>query len=495
MEKKKVFTILLVLLSLGLVAACSNSVSEYADESGIAQDIESSSSSAGIESSSEQPIEVVPPCKTDTEDNCEYGTVVDERDGQVYKTVKIGDQWWTAENLAYWYGTPYKACCVGGEDCYKPGINYDAPSNAVCPSGWHLPSVHEYETLFATVGGDSIAGLVLRDRKTNWYDSLVGTDAYGFTAVHSVLDLSAKVKGLLCFATSTEDTMEVAAGNQRYYYYVCLNDTTTEIHRYWPDEDYDYGYNRHSYPVRCVKDDTTAPNRDVSRIYVADLSRLTPGSYMCRDYLIPKICKQNGEDNCEYGTLTDNRDGKVYKTVKIGYSWWMAENLNYAYLQSTDSLDSSSFCYKDSAEYCEKYGRLYLWSAAMDSVGMYSANGKGCGSGAGCTPTFPVRGVCPEGWHIPNSSESGRLRYQYSNAREMYDVEDAYGLNMVSTGLLVSNRWTSLSAEDSIPIGMFWTSSGTDGCPWVVYYLKQGIYVRKEFCRGNNAVSVRCVKD
>ena len=125
-----------------------------------------------------------------------------------------------------------------------------------------------------------------------------------------------------------------------------------------------------------------------------------------------------------------------------------------------------------------------------------SANGKGCGSGAGCTPTFPVRGVCPEGWHIPNSSESGRLRYQYSNAREMYDVEDAYGLNRVSTGLFVSNRWTSLSADDSILIGMlFCTSSGTDGCPWVVYYLKQGIFVRKEFCRGNNAVSVRCIKD
>ena len=57
MEKKKVFTILLVLLALGLVAACSNSVSEYADESEIAQEIESSSSSAGIESSSEQPID------------------------------------------------------------------------------------------------------------------------------------------------------------------------------------------------------------------------------------------------------------------------------------------------------------------------------------------------------------------------------------------------------------------------------------------------------
>ena len=116
-------------------------------------------------------------------------------------------------------------------------------------------------------------------------------------------------------------------------------------------------------------------------------------------------CKTETEDNCEYGELVDERDGRTYKTVKIGKQWWMAENLNYANLQPTTKLDSSSFCYKDSVEYCEKYGRLYLWSAAMDSAGTWSTDGKGCGDGTLCLPTYPVRGVCPEGWHLPDESE------------------------------------------------------------------------------------------
>ena len=129
-------------------------------------------------------------------------------------------------------------------------------------------------------------------------------------------------------------------------------------------------------------------------------------------------CKTEAEDNCEYGTLTDDRDGQTYKTVKIGEQWWMAENLNYAYtgvpfkyVLSTDSnlvyySDSTSWCFNDSAEYCTKYGRLYTWSAAMDSSGILPGNAaNGCGYDTICSPTYPVRGVCPEGWHLPDSTE------------------------------------------------------------------------------------------
>ena len=101
------------------------------------------------------------------------------------------------------------------------------------------------------------------------------------------------------------------------------------------------------------------------------------------------------------GSLTDSRDGRTYKTVTIGTQTWMAQNLNYE--------TAHSYCYSNTPSNCTKYGRLYTWAAAMDSVGMWTANGKDCGYGKTCSPTLPVRGVCPTGWHLPTQTEWGTL--------------------------------------------------------------------------------------
>lgn len=118
-----------------------------------------------------------------------------------------------------------------------------------------------------------------------------------------------------------------------------------------------------------------------------------------------------------YGEMTDERDGQVYKTVYVESidRTWMIQNLNYAYLQPTAELDSSSWCQNDDPENCEKDGRLYIWSAAMDSAALFSEDGKDCGYGVRCDYPEPdtanffwywvVRGVCPEGWHLPNDDE------------------------------------------------------------------------------------------
>lgn len=105
------------------------------------------------------------------------------------------------------------------------------------------------------------------------------------------------------------------------------------------------------------------------------------------------------------GTVKDARDGKVYKTIKIGEQVWMAENLNFDYGIVDKQDDALSYCYGDLAGSCRLYGRLYTWSAAMDSVGLFSDDGVGCGYGRTCSPKAPVRGICMKGWHLPSSSE------------------------------------------------------------------------------------------
>ena len=127
------------------------------------------------------------------------------------------------------------------------------------------------------------------------------------------------------------------------------------------------------------------------------LSTMHDSVYSCNNRLWNSAIK--------YFDLIDSRDGKTYKTIVIGSQIWMAENLNYSDSLSYLGLKGRSWCYENSANSCAKYGRLYTWAAAMDSAGTFSTNGKGCGSEKTCSPTYPVRGICPDGWHLPTKEE------------------------------------------------------------------------------------------
>ncbi len=148
--------------------------------------------------------------------------------------------------------------------------------------------------------------------------------------------------------------------------------------------------------------------------------------------------------NYSYGTMTDERDGQVYRTVTFNqlarvnepeFAWvedsvettWMIENLKYAYLEPTETLDSSSICDDDyeGGTLCEKYGRLYLWSAMMDSAAVFSEDAKGCGKGVNCSFSGNVRGVCPEGWHVPSEEEWQAFKMS------VYGVEEFSKFNLV----------------------------------------------------------------
>jgi uncharacterized protein (TIGR02145 family) len=117
----------------------------------------------------------------------------------MYKTVTIGTQTWMAENLNYKtdssfcynnvesnctkYGRLYTWAAAVGKLESECGYGYTCTLplgniQGVCPSGWHLPSKTEWETLFRTVDGK---GKVLKSM-SGWNRSN-GTDSFGFSAL------------------------------------------------------------------------------------------------------------------------------------------------------------------------------------------------------------------------------------------------------------------------------------------------------------------------
>ena len=90
-------------------------------------------------------------------------TMTDARDGQTYRTVKIGNQVWMAENLNYETGKSY---CYNdsAEYCTKYGRLYEwNAAMRACPEGWHLPLLTEFKTLVDAMGDSLMAGDMLKD--------------------------------------------------------------------------------------------------------------------------------------------------------------------------------------------------------------------------------------------------------------------------------------------------------------------------------------------
>ena len=121
------------------------------------------------------------------------GTFTDFRDDHVYKWVKIGDQIWMAENLAYgMYGSLIYNNDVNNLISY--GRLYSASmAKEVCPAGWHLPTDEEWQQLEIAIGINPYEVGEDGSRGTNegtklkaisgWNNNSNGTDDFGFSAL------------------------------------------------------------------------------------------------------------------------------------------------------------------------------------------------------------------------------------------------------------------------------------------------------------------------
>jgi uncharacterized protein (TIGR02145 family) len=142
-----------------------------------------------------------------------------------------------------------------------------------------------------------------------------------------------------------------------------------------------------------------------------------------------------GVANAQQGQrrLADDRDGKRYRTVKVGDQTWMAENLNH----QTDN----SWCYGGNASNCNKYGRLYNWNAAMEA--------------------------CPDGWRLPSSEDWNALAKSVGGTSKAgtklkadsgWNGTDDFGFSAMPGG----ERTTSGAFNNVGSNGKWWTSTETN---------------------------------
>ncbi|MBN2529537.1 MAG: hypothetical protein JXR76_24325 [Deltaproteobacteria bacterium] len=206
------------------------------------------------------------------------------------------------------------------------------------------------------------------------------------------------------------------------------------------------------------------------------------------------------------GILCDARDGKSYQVVTVGQQVWMAENLNYALF--------GSICYDNLASNCDRYGRLYSWNKAL-LVENAPENPYEVGVLPEGSPH--IQGVCPDGWHLPSSSDMSALRQfiseTYPTITEadvlkstddwgaFYNGQDKVGLNILPAGWYLSGDEPARIGEQAL----FWVDPSDFGMPPSPYGedLEKPCYFLKneaeslEFTKfyHTDMASIRCVKD
>lgn len=210
-------------------------------------------------------------------------------------------------------------------------------------------------------------------------------------------------------------------------------------------------------------------------------------------------CKKDSEDTTliETGTVTDI-DGNTYKTVKIGFQWWMAENLRVTHFRNGANITevrensawidhkSSAWCnYENDANNDLVYGKLYNFYAISDT-----------------------QNICPIGWHIPTNSEWSALETTVGRNTLLGGKLKEIGFShwiKPNTGATNETGFTALPGGQRFYLGSF-DSKGFNGYWWSSTAANDSMAWYRSLSYGFSIIdgdarhkrfghSVRCVKD
>ena len=220
--------------------------------------------------------------------------------------------------------------------------------------------------------------------------------------------------------------------------------------------------------------------------------------------------KESNSPTFETGTVTDI-DNNVYKTVKIGNQWWMAENLKVRRYNNGDSIANIGNKLNADTWANTSNGTLYVGTLGVLYNG-YVIN--------------DVRGIAPSGWHIPDDDEWKELEMYLGMSKDEADKVNWRGTtegNMLKIQGAGPTVWTTPSDVYSVwgtnesgfsafgcgcvlfngtlgspganYTGFWWTSSELANEAWYRYldYNKPNVF--RFYGPKTYGFSVRCVKD
>ena len=382
-----------------------------------------------------------------------------DKDNRNYATVKLGNQIWMAENLAYlpavnpatvgsytqpfYYVYGYEGTNVATAKATPNyttyGVLYNWPAaKAACPQGWHLPTDGEWGDLIGYLGGYFAAGKMKETGITHWLSPNTGAKNWsGFSGLPGGWRNSDKNFNRMgfsgCWWSSTEyDT--------HYAWYRDL---------YYNDEMVGWDYNRSKdfgVSVRCVKNPTlttagasstasnvarcggnvifdggttvsvrgvcwnttgnptTADNKTTdgsgTGSFASNLTGITSNTkYYIRAYATNSLETYYG-NQVTFTTLNTNQgvtdiEENIYKIVKIGDQIWLAENLKTTKYQDGTAIPNVAVA----ATWEGLTTGAYCWynNNETDNKKTYGAlyNWYAINTGK----------LCPTGWHVPSDAE------------------------------------------------------------------------------------------
>jgi len=203
----------------------------------------------------------------------ENSRIISDVDANNYKTVKIGTQYWMAENLKttkYNDGTaiPLVTDAMAWSILTTPGYcwykndkatygnvygalynTYTVNTGKLCPTGWHVPSDAEWTTLTTFLGGEALAGGKMKETgTTHWQSPNTGaTNESGFSGLPGGYRLTEElVKSIFTDDGYIGNWWSSTKFDSETNYFRMLDYLSTDVNRGLRD--------KNGFSIRCVRD-------------------------------------------------------------------------------------------------------------------------------------------------------------------------------------------------------------------------------------------------